>query len=172
MQRIIAVFVIGCALAQAQAERPAYEVAAIKPNNSGSGNSSSNGSKGQVVFTNVSLKRLIERAYNAKPFQVVAPDWTNSLHFDISAKYPSGVKDNDRLPMLRTLLEDRFNLAVHKESKEVQGYELVVSKKGFKLQPVEPGHGGTNSRGSHFQTLTAKKISMETLADYVAFQSR
>ena len=169
MIRIVAVLCISCVLTQAQAERPAYEVAVIKPNNSGSGNSSSNGSKGQIVFTNVSLKRLIERAYNTKPFQVVAPDWTNSLHFDISAKYPPDVTADDRKLMLRTLLEERFQLAVHQETKEVQGYALLVSKKGFKLKPVEPGSGGINSRGSHVQTLTATKISMESLADYVAF---
>jgi uncharacterized protein (TIGR03435 family) len=168
MERILAVLIMGCALTQAQSERPAYEVASIKLNNSDSGNSSSHGSKGQIVFTNVSLKRLIDRAYNVKPFQVTAPDWTDSVHFDISAKYPPDVKDDDRKLMLRTLLEDRFKLAVHKETKEVQGYELVVSKKGFKLKPVEPGSGGTNSRGAYAETLTAKKVSMEGLADYVA----
>jgi uncharacterized protein (TIGR03435 family) len=49
--------------------------------------------------------------------------------------------------MLRTLLEDRFKLAAHRESKEVPGYALVVAKSGFKLKPVEPGAGGTDSEG-------------------------
>jgi len=163
-----AVLFVGWALAQPQAERPGYEVASIKPNNSSSGSSRSNGSKGQIVFNNVSLKRLIERAYSVKPFQVVAPDWTESVHFDIAAKYPPDTKDKDRPLMLRALLEDRFKLAVHRESKEVQGYELLVAKKGFKLKPVEPGVANTNSRGAYAQTLTATKVSMDGLADYVA----
>jgi uncharacterized protein (TIGR03435 family) len=50
-----------------------YEAASVKLNNSDSGSSSSHGSKGQVVFTNVSLKRLVERAYNVKPMQVTGP---------------------------------------------------------------------------------------------------
>lgn len=148
--------------------RPAYEVASIKPNNSGSGGSSSNGSKGQIVFTNRSLKRLIARAYNVQLFQVVGPDWTEKLHFDIVARYPPDTKDDDRPLMLRTLLEDRFKLSVHKESKELPGYALVVAKGGFKLRPVEPGGSTTHSNGQRVQNLTATKTSMAALADLLA----
>jgi uncharacterized protein (TIGR03435 family) len=45
--------------------------------------------------------------------------------------------------MLRTLLEDRFNLAVHHDTKEMSGYALLVSKTGFKLKPADPGEGST-----------------------------
>jgi len=59
--------------AQAQDAHPAYEVASVKLNTSGSGSSSSHGSTGQIVFTNQTLKRLIEQAYSVKPFQVTGP---------------------------------------------------------------------------------------------------
>jgi uncharacterized protein (TIGR03435 family) len=71
--------------------------------------------------------------------------------------------------MLRSLLEDRFKLAVHRESKEMPGYTLVVGKRGFKLKPVEPGGGSdTNSTGSRVRTLTVKRTSMASLADLMA----
>jgi uncharacterized protein (TIGR03435 family) len=160
----------GALSAQPQAAHPAYEVASVKLNTSGSGSSSSNGSKGQIVFTNLTLKRLIERAYSVKPFQVTGPDWMETVRFDIAAKYPPDTNNDDRSLMLRTLLEDRFKLAVHRESKEMPGYALVVAKKGFKLKAVEPGGSDTNSNssGGRVVTLTAKRNSMAQLADFVA----
>src|SRR3954453_18524070 len=76
------------AFAQAPDTRPSFVVASIKPNTSGSGSSSSHGSKGQIVMENQSLHRLVERAYNVKAFQVIGPDWMESLRFDVAAKYP------------------------------------------------------------------------------------
>jgi hypothetical protein len=100
MQRIILLLAAAAVLAQAQEARPAYEAASVKPNSSGGGNSSSKGSKGQIVFTNLTLKRLIERAYNVKSFQVTGPDWMENIRFDIVAKYPPYTKEDDRSPMI------------------------------------------------------------------------
>ena len=166
--RIIVFLAAGVIFAQAQESRPAYVVASVKPNTSFSGSSSSHGSTGQIVFTNLSLKRFIERAYNVKPFQVIGPDWMDSVSFDITAKYPPNTKDADRPVMLRTLLEDRFKLAVHRESKEMPGYGLVVAKGGFKLKPVEPGGSGTDSNGGRVRVLKATKVSLAQVADFVA----
>jgi uncharacterized protein (TIGR03435 family) len=158
----------GAVLAQAQDARPAYEAASVKINTSGNGGSSSNGSKGQVVITNQTLKRLVERAYNLKPFQVTGPGWMEDVRVDITAKYPPDTKVDDRMLMLRTLLEERFKLVVHRDSKEMSGYALVVAKGGFKLKPVEPGGSGTNSNGGRVRKLTATKTSITQLADFVA----
>jgi uncharacterized protein (TIGR03435 family) len=165
---IVLLLAAGAVSAQPQDAHPAYEAASVKVNTSGSGSSSSNGSKGQIVMSNQTLKRLIERAYGVKPFQVTGPDWMEAVHFDIAAKYPPDTKNDDRSLMLRTLLEDRFKLAVHRESKEMPGYALVVARKGFKLKPAEPGGSDTNSNGGAVRTLTAKKNSMAQLADFVA----
>jgi len=153
----------------AQAVRPAYDVASVKVNVSGSGDSSTRGTPGHIVFTNQTLKHYIERAYNLKPFQIAGPDWLENVHFDIVAKYPPDTKNEDRSLMLQSLLEDRFKLAVHRESKEMEGYALVVAKGGFKLQSVDAGgNGGTNTNGNgHVLTLTAKKTSMAELAGII-----
>jgi uncharacterized protein (TIGR03435 family) len=42
-------------------------------------------------------------------------------------------------PMLQKLLQQRFHLSVHRESKLVSGYALVVAKGGAKLQPAKEG---------------------------------
>jgi uncharacterized protein (TIGR03435 family) len=147
---------------------PAYEAAVIKPNVSSTNNSQSHGSRGQIVFINQTLKRLIERAYGFKPFQVTGPDWMDNVRFDITAKYPPDTKDDDRALMLRSLLEDRFKLATHHESKDLPGYALVVAKR-FKLQPVESAGGSDmNSNGGRIRTLTVKRTSLASLADFIA----
>ena len=159
----------GGVAAHAQTARPAYDVAAVKPNTSGSGDSSTRVSPGQIVFTNQTLKHYIERAYNLKPFQIAGPDWLDNVHFDVIAKYPPDTKNEDRSLMLQSLLEDRFKLAVHRETKDMQGYALVVAKGGFKLEPVEVGgNGGTHTNGNgHVLDLTAKKTSMAALAGII-----
>ena len=119
---------------------------------------------------NQSLKRLVERAYNVRAFQVIGPDWMESVRFDVAAKYPPDATEEDKTAMLRTLLEDRFKLAAHRESREKQAYALVVAKGGFKLKPVEPGGGSgtdTNSNG-RVATVTATRHSMAQIADFVA----
>jgi len=136
------VLAAAAAFAQAPDTRPSFVVASIKPNTSGSSSSSAHGTKGQIVMDNQSLHRLIERAYNVKAFQVIGPDWLESVRFDMVAKYPPDATDEQKTAMLRTLLEDRFKLVAHRESKEKQGYALVVAKGGFKLKPVEPGPAG------------------------------
>jgi len=153
-------------LARAQGARPAYEVASVKVNNSGSGNTSSNGSKGQVVMTNQPMQRLLERAFGVKPMQVSGPGWIQDERYDIVAKYPEETKNEDRVLMLRTLLEDRFKLAVHRETKEIQGFALVVAKSGFKLKPAKAEDGSsTNSSGGRVRKLTAQRTSMVQLAE-------
>ena len=164
---------VGAAAAQTPDARPAFEAAFIKVNSSGSGGSSSNGTKGQLVMVNQSLRRLVERAYNVKPFQVIAPDWMDNVRFDITAKYPEETKNSDRPAMLKTLLEDRFKLATHADSKELPGYALVAAKSGLKIKAVDAGGSGagTSSNSSNNSvTLKVTSIPMADLADYLARQ--
>jgi uncharacterized protein (TIGR03435 family) len=150
--------------AQSQTTRPTYEVATVKLNTSGGG-TSTRGSSDQTIFTNQTLKNLIVLAYEVQPYQVTGPSWMESVRFDITAKYPPGTRFHGRWLMLRTLLEDRFNLAVHHDTKEMSGYALLVSKTGFKLKPADPGEGSTTGGNQgHVWTFRARKIEMSTLA--------
>jgi uncharacterized protein (TIGR03435 family) len=144
-----------------------YEAASVKLNNSGGTSSSSHGSKGQIVFTNVNLKRLLERAYDVKPIQVKGPAWMEDVRVDIAAKYPKDTKGEDQAAMLRSLLEERFKLVAHRTSQDLPGYALVVAKGGFKLKPVEDVGGSDTSSNTknHVRTLTVKTTPMDRLAD-------
>jgi uncharacterized protein (TIGR03435 family) len=119
-------------------------------------------------MNNQTLKRLVERAYGVLPFQVAGPAWMESVRVDIVAKYPPDTQQADRSLMLRALLEDRFKLAAHRESKDLPGYALTVAKGGFKLKPAEPGSSDTSRNGARILTLTAKKTSMDYLAGMIA----
>jgi uncharacterized protein (TIGR03435 family) len=155
-------------LAQTAPQRATFEAASVKPNNSGSNSSSTSGTLGQMVIVNQSLKRLIERAYEVPPIQVVGPEWLENVRFDVSAKNPPNLKREDRGPMMQALLEERFKLQVHRETKEFSGFGLVPTKSGFKLKPVEPGDMSSNSNGNGtVTTLSVKKASLAAIANMV-----
>jgi uncharacterized protein (TIGR03435 family) len=162
---VIALLAVGGGLSQAQDARPAYEVASIKLNTSPSNGSSINGDRAQVIFTNVPLRRLIQQAYSVQAFQVNGPGWLDDVRFDIAAKYPPNLKNQDRPLMLQTLLADQLNLTVHHETKDVSGYAMAVAKGGFKLKPVEPHGSSTQRNGAAVHTVTLKAISMEAFAE-------
>jgi uncharacterized protein (TIGR03435 family) len=165
---IIAFLFAGVLLAQPQDAGPVYEAASVKLNTSGSGDSSSHGSTGQIAMTNLTLKRLIERAYGVTPLEIAGPAWLENVRVDIVAKYPPNTKADDRPVMLRALLMEYFRLAAHRETKDMPGYTLVVAKGGFKLKPVAPGGSDTRSTGARVRTLVAKKTSMAQLAAFIA----
>jgi uncharacterized protein (TIGR03435 family) len=152
------------AFAQAKDARPAFEVATVKPA-APDENTSNRATADQMISTHQTLKQLVVLAYGVQPLQVSAPDWMESVRFDVTGKYPPGTRDCDRWLMLRTLLEDRFKLTVHHETKEMQGYALVVAKGGFKLKPSEPGEGMTvGGNQGRVWTFKARKIPLSDLA--------
>ncbi len=68
------------------------------------------------------------------------PAWINSDRYQISAK-AEGTPSEAMIggSMMRALLEDRFKLKIHRESKEMAVYALTVAKGGPKLQPFKEG---------------------------------
>ncbi len=146
---------------------PAFDVASIRLNDSGSGNSSTHYGKGQIRMENTSLKQCIQMSYDVRDFSFSGPDWLDNVRFDILAKSPEGTQPSQMMAMLRTLLAERFGLETHRESRVVPAYALVVAKKGPKLEAAEPGPA-SNSWGR--SQLTAKNVSMEGLADLLARQ--
>jgi uncharacterized protein (TIGR03435 family) len=119
--------------AQPADPRPAFDVATIKLDACG-GAKSNRAAGDQMISTDQTLKELVVLAYSVQPYQVSGPSWMESVCFDVTAKYPPDTKYRDRWLMLRTLLEDRFHLAVHHESREMSGYALVVAKGRLQAQ--------------------------------------
>ena len=166
MQRFIAIGAF-CLLTCAYAQTPSFDVATVKPNNSGSGNSGIRTSKGEFSMTNVTLKDWIKMAYDVKDYSLSAPPWLADERFDVVAKPPSGVqldwyKPQVYKPMLQRLLVDRFKLAFHRETKTLPAYALVADKGGTKVEPAEASgpQGTTVGRG----LLAGTRLSMADFA--------
>src|SRR5262245_30041888 len=90
---------------------------------------------GRISFTNVSLVNVLLRAYDLKAFQLSAPDWMSSERYDITAQVPSGASQEQCNRMLQTLLTERFHMVLHRDTRELQGFELVAGRGGLKLKP-------------------------------------
>ena len=127
-----------CGAFAAGAQAPAFEVASIKPAApEATGQDVKRDPAGGIVLTNVNLRSLVIMAYQIQPFQLAGgPSWLRPRRFDIAAKAPAGARKDQTWAMLQTLLADRFHLAVHRETKEMPIFELVVAKGGLKIQPA------------------------------------
>jgi len=146
--------------------RPAFEVASVKPDKSTTGVDRVENSNGPFIIINVSLKRCIGLAYgieDGRDYLFSGPDWLDSERFDISAKYPPEISRADSLLMFRRLLEERFGLRVHHESRPFTAYALTVAKGGPKVH-VSPDPGGYRFRAQNGHA-TGFSISMPMLAD-------
>lgn len=93
---------------------------------------------GRFSAANVTVKRLIERAYDVKDFQISGgPSWIGSDLFDINAKPEEPVQPEQVAAMLQSLLIERFELKTHRHTKEMTVYALVVARNGPKLKPED-----------------------------------
>src|SRR6187402_1696922 len=98
--------------------QPAFEVASIRPNTSGEpyvGAPGDRFSDGRFRYTNVPVRLLIRQAFERWRSDDVrgGPGWLDTDRWDIDAKAESATAD--MLPMIRSLLTDRFQLRHHVE---------------------------------------------------------
>jgi uncharacterized protein (TIGR03435 family) len=154
-------------VANPDAPLPSFEAASVKraPPPGPHYNSSMKLDRGRLTCTNVSLKKLIGRAYDLKDYQISGPDWLDSELYDIVATLPHDTTGTDAIRMVRRLLAERFHLVTHHESKDLPVFALVVGRNGPKLKEVEFGAGNTSGRPGK---LTAQKIPMTNLATFLS----
>lgn len=150
------------------AQPPSFDVASIKPNRSGGGGSAIRGASGQITMDNVSLSKVTLWAYGIpddREYALVGPEWLSTERFNIQAKFPADSSPQLVRQMTQTLLAERFKLALHRETRQMPVYALVVAKRGPKLHAAEDGQPRTSSRPGR---LDATKITMQKLADLLA----
>ena len=91
---------------------------------------------GRLDCSNLSLQDLIREVYSVRFDQMLGgPAWLKDDRFTIEATAGKDASRNEMLAMLRTLLEDRFKLKVHRETKEGSVYVLTQGKGGHKMKP-------------------------------------
>jgi uncharacterized protein (TIGR03435 family) len=123
--------------------RQSFEVASVKPNTSGeTSNFLQRRPGGNFAVGNMTLRGLIMFAYGIQGFQLVgAPDWVATERFDITAKAAADVPPTSmgqmspEALMLRSLLEDRFRLSAHRETRDLPIYALVLARADGRLGP-------------------------------------
>jgi uncharacterized protein (TIGR03435 family) len=187
-------------MAQTAAPRLEFEVASIRPSApmTAEAKIGVHVDGAQVSCTYLSLKDYIQSAYNVKNYQVVGPEWVGSERFDIAAKLPAGATKDQVPAMLQSMLEDRFKMKTHRESKDFPVYALIVAKAGLKLKESSdpdgaaaaaqaPGRGGDVNvtaqggrggvsvnlgNGSFFtfadNKMEGRKLAMQSFADTLA----
>lgn len=141
--------------------QPAFEAASIKLN-TGVANGTGSVSTlpgGRLRAENVLVRGLLQNAFDVKPFEIVGgPSWIDSARYDIDAKAEGNATRPELLRMLRTLMEDRFQLRAHSETREVPVYTLSLAKGSLKLsaskekcEPVDSG-APLPAKGSEYAT--------------------
>lgn len=121
----------------AQTPPLSFEAASVKPNKSGDINTRMTGGRnGAVTVENGTIKAVIRQAYGVQVSQIIGgPAWLDVDRFDINAKAEGEPTEARLTAMLQSLLADRFKLVVHKETREIPVYALVLARPDGKFGP-------------------------------------
>ena len=125
---------------------PGFEVVSVKPDKAGEGSTILLTADG-LTAKRVSVKFLMKEAYGVEDDEISgAPGWLDSETYDVDAKVSSSdlaalnkLDEKQRMRMLQPVLEQRFQLKVHRAPKEIPVYALVIAKNGPKLHQAKPG---------------------------------
>lgn len=126
--------------------RRQFEVASVKPNKSGDAPAQipviySPG--GRLTAINATLVDLLVQAYHTRRIQLQGgPDWIDRDRFDVVAKADPAegeVGEEQRAAMLQVLLEDRFHLTYHHETKVSVAYVLLPGRQVSGLEKSKDG---------------------------------
>jgi len=156
-------------------DMPKYEVASIKPSSAEDGRIRMMMMLDGAEFNGVQVQMLLQEAFGVERDRITGePDWTRSKRFDIAAKVApedapklDKLKMEQRRAMLLPLLEERFGLKYHHETRELPMYSLVVAKGGPKLKistapvPPPPGAPGPGGPAAPDGSAAAGRLSRE-----------
>src|ERR1017187_3625028 len=172
----LAVFAPCAAFGQLPSQKPAFEVASVKPaapveaqpgrprKTGGLSSATGAGQPSLVIYSGVIQKAVLSKAYNVPPDQIVGPSWLDNERYDIVAKVPEDAPEGLIPAMLQNLLTERFRMSVHLATKQTQGYALVVGKSGPKLTKAKDDAPSARSMG--FTSSGHLTWQAATLADF------
>lgn len=123
---------LGISPGQTAGSLPSFEVASAKPS-AAPGRSEVAFSPGGLTIRHSTLTLCVALAYEVKFDQITRPAWLDSEAYDITAKSAAPSTEKQIRLMLQALLADRFKLALHRETKSLERYEMTVGKGGPKL---------------------------------------
>lgn len=165
---------------QVKSEGPDYDVATVKVNNTGSGSIRLSIRDDVLQATNVQLEALLEAAYDIRRDEIIGlPHWAQVEHYDIVAKVVDmdpqqlrGLSKEQRQAMLQHLLEQRFHVRTHVETRTLPLLKLTVAKEGIKFAEWQkPSDDQTPKKGSvsvSNEEMTAVGVPMESLTRFLS----
>ena len=161
------------AAAAAFAQSPtAFEVASVRPNRADDHIVTINvGPGGRFAARGYTLVLLMQRAYGVMDWNVSGgPGWIRTDRFDIVAKASvvGNLTERQLQPMLQRLLAERFKLKLHRSSKEMPGYALMVARSGPKVKATADGEEHQDTFRMSGVGLSGRGITMENFARFVA----
>jgi uncharacterized protein (TIGR03435 family) len=130
--------------ASSQEPLPSFEVASIRRSTgdiSGRVNSSTilTNPPGRLIITNMTVRGIIRNAYGffiPKRDDVVGgPAWIDDDRWDVQATVEGDQSQARKLLLLQRLLAERFSLVVHRETRQVETYTLLVDRRDGRLGP-------------------------------------
>jgi uncharacterized protein (TIGR03435 family) len=167
---VLSLLAVESFVACAAAQRPAFDVATIKP----SAESVNFEHDGKTEFTgntlhmqDVTVNTCIKLAYHVQDRQIAGPAWLESERFDITAKADGPVNDDIMKQMLQSLLADRFGLSFHREPREMKAFILTAAKGGPKLKPAAAPDAKPFRQNSANGTI-AKSMPIGEFADFLS----
>lgn len=94
-------------------------------------------SPGSVTMRGVTLRASIRWAWHVSAYQVTGPDWLDSERYEITGKASGPATEDELRAMMQALIQERFKLAFHRQTKELAAYVLVAGKNGPKVQEAK-----------------------------------
>lgn len=169
----------GAAFGQSPASQPQFEVAQVKQSKPSPGRAWERitTDPGRLTGAGVTMKQLIFEAYDMPYYRIFGgPSWLESEYYDLEAKASSAVNRDQLRLMLRGLLADRFQLTLHRETKELRVYALTVAKNGPKLHAAQEGQSYSDQKSpafverfrcdlTEFANLLAIRLNMPPMLD-------
>jgi len=144
---------------------PAFEVASVRVSQDTSPMPRVSTDPSGIHWHNVTLRFLVQYAYEIKDYTLTAPGWLADARYDVEATLPAGSTLAQSSAMLQSLLTDRFKISVHHEEKLMPVLELHIGKDQSKLHTSDTQmHLGWGSAGRH---LTGG-LTMARLADIIS----
>ena len=115
----------------------AFEVASVKRNATGNTGWSITYSADSLHATNATLAALIQSAYGIllEDRLVGGPGWVRTLRFDVNAKAAEALPRDKLRLMTQRLLADRFGLALTREPRRQEVYELRLAHADGRIGP-------------------------------------
>jgi uncharacterized protein (TIGR03435 family) len=165
----------------AQTAGPQFDVASIKPsgpieNGHFVGYRGGPGTEdpGRYTCTYCDLGMLVESAYEIPYYRLSSTNRLPETRFHVVATVPEGSTPEQFHQMLRNLLADRFQLAVHRETREMETLRLVVAASGLKLKPYVEGEPAIIEDEKSFRTRAPGfyyRVQGRTMRDFADLMS-